>query len=82
MGLIFSLFMFYLKSKPWSLEPVKTLLGRSSNDFTDQWDSHLLYTQRKVKAVDLTLVSRCVDTLLSMNTVSRVAITLLKTLVI
>lgn len=72
MGLIFSLFMFYLKSKPWSLEPVKTLLGRSSNDFMDQWDSHLLYTQKTVKAVDLTLLSRCVDvdTLLLMNTVS------------
>ncbi len=78
MGLIFSLFMFYLKSKPWSLEPVKTLLGRSSNDFMDQCDSHLLYTQMKVKAVDLTLVSRCVDidTLLLMNTVTWVTITL------
>jgi len=45
MGLIFSLFMFYLKSKPWSLEPVKTLLGRSYNDFEDQWDSSFVQTK-------------------------------------
>ncbi len=71
MGLIFSLFMFYLKSKPWSLEPVKTLLGRSSRLMILWISGTLIFCthKRKSKLLIDSRVSVCWHTTLDEHSV-------------